>query len=409
MIRLLFCSFTIGFIFCHQIFLSRAFYQPPISLFQKRGDFLNLFSKTQSTNLHLLNTKGDHDLASDVDSDEGDEWENSVSLLGQSMIEFVDDPMNQNYHNLFSYVTSKKDLLWDQIKVEAEASLTPEPEAGPQIYQAILSQPSLLHALTQVISNELSTPSMPSTSLRNLFFEMLTPEDDWKIHMDVIAVAMRSASVGNAMMAVLFNTGLHALVCHRLSYRLWGKGRTGLSYYIQSTVSRKYSADIHPAAEIGAGIFLNVGAGVVIGETAVVGDDVSILQGVTLGGTGKERGDRHPKVGNQVILQDGSTVLGNIQIGDGAVITAKSIVTKTVPPLARVSGIPAKVKSFREKGPGTFSRDGLREPSEDEGDQKQHLRYKYLQLMQTHPEQSNTNDKNKDGESYKDQDQSGLI
>lgn len=240
----------------------------------------------------------------------------------------------------------------------AQSALAPEPEAGPQIYQAILSQPSLLHALTKVICNDVETPSMPATALRNLFFQMLTSEDDWNIHADVMAVTMRSSSVGNAMMAVLFNTGLHALVCHRLSHRLWLQGRTGLAYYIQSTVSSKYSADIHPASKIGGGIYLNAGAGVVIGETAVIGDDVSILQGVTLGGTGKERGDRHPKVGNRVILQDGSTVLGNIKVGDGSIITSKSIVTKPVPPLAIVSGIPAKIKSYREEVTKPLESDG---------------------------------------------------
>jgi serine O-acetyltransferase len=112
-------------------------------------------------------------------------------------------------------------------------------------------------------------------------------------------------------------------------------------------VSRKYSSDIHPAAKFGCGIYLNAGsAGVVIGETAVVDHDVTILQGVTLGGTGKERGDRHPKVARGAILQQSCSVLGNIFIGEGAIITAKSIVTKAVPPLARVSGVPGKVKSF---------------------------------------------------------------
>uniref|UniRef100_A0A7S2PMX6 serine O-acetyltransferase n=1 Tax=Leptocylindrus danicus TaxID=163516 RepID=A0A7S2PMX6_9STRA len=159
---------------------------------------------------------------------------------------------------------------------------------------------------------------------------------------------MRSPSVGDALTAILFNRGLHALVCHRVSHRLWKADRTGLAKYLQSTVSRIYQADIHPAATFGSGIYMNCGSGIVIGETAVVGDDVSILQSVTLGGTGKERGDRHPKVGRGVILQDGATVLGNIKVGDGAVITAKSIVTKEVPPLARVSGVPAKVRSYRE-------------------------------------------------------------
>ena len=123
---------------------------------------------------------------------------------------------------------------------------------------------------------------------------------------------------------------------------------------MQSTVSSRYAADIHPAAEMEGGVYLSVGGGVVIGETARVGRDVTILQGVTLGGTGKEVGDRHPKVEDGVILHCGATVLGNLRVGKGAVVTAKSIVTKEVPDLARVSGIPATVRSYRELGDDSF-------------------------------------------------------
>mmetsp|Transcript_1606 Transcript_1606/g.3953 ORF Transcript_1606/g.3953 Transcript_1606/m.3953 type:complete len:240 (+) Transcript_1606:2-721(+) len=187
-----------------------------------------------------------------------------------------------------------------------------------------------------------------------------------------MAVAMRSPSVGNAMTATLFHKGFHALVCYRVGHRLWLTGRTGLAYYMQSTVSRKYSADIHPAADMAGGIYLSTGGGVVIGETAVVGKDCSILQGVTLGGTGKESGNRHPKVGNGVILQVGATVLGNIPVGDGAVVSAKSIVTKPVPALALVSGIPARIKSYRHLEQDVF----------EETDLERHLAFKYMEEWQ---------------------------
>jgi len=243
---------------------------------------------------------------------------------------------------------SSTDPLWKQIRLEAEKLLALEPQSGPQLYSLILSQPSLIEAVATIISNEIETELIPATSLCNLFLEQLTAEDRRSITLDIMAAALRSSSVGTAVNAVLFNRGLHALVCYRVGHRLWRAGRTGLAYYMQSTVSVKYSADIHPAARLGSGIYLNCGGGVVIGETVIMGDDVSILQGVTLGGTGKEAGDRHPKVGDGVILHDGATVLGNIKIGDGAVVTAKSIVTKPVPPLARVAGVPAKVTSYRE-------------------------------------------------------------
>ena len=169
------------------------------------------------------------------------------------------------------------------------------------------------------------------------------------------------------MLAILFHTGLHALVCYRVGHRLWQADRTGLAKYLQSTVSGHYSADIHPACSMGQGIYLCTAAGVVIGETATVGNDVSILHGVTLGGTGKELGDRHPKVQHGVILKDCATVLGNIPVGTGAVVMAKAIVNKPVPPLAIMSGVPAKVVKNR-----TLSREAFRD------DLEEHLAFKYL-------------------------------
>jgi len=271
----------------------------------------------------------------------------------------------------------KIDPLWEQVKIEAEYALKSEPMAGPQIYQGILSQPTLLVACTNIIANEIATELIPATSLRNLFLQELTFEDERSMALDIMGAALRSPSVDSALGAVLFNKGFHALVCHRVAHRLWNAGRRGLAMFMQSTVSSKYAADIHPAATIGAGVYLNAGAGVVIGETAVVGDDVSILQGVTLGGTGKERGDRHPKVGKGVILHDSATVLGNIKVGDGSVVTAKSIVTKPVPPLARVSGVPAKVVGYVANATKVLSEEG--------NDQdvfkrlEENLRYNYLQ------------------------------
>jgi len=241
------------------------------------------------------------------------------------------------------------DPLWSQIRLEAQHALSLEPDAGPQLYQHVLRQPSLMDALASIISHEIETELMPATALQSLILDQLRLSDDKNIHLDLVASVNRNPSNSNALNALLFHQGMHALVCYRVAHRLWLSGRTSLAYYMQSTVSSKFSADIHPAAEIEGGIYLNVGGGVVIGETARVGCDVTILQGVTLGGTGKEVGDRHPKVESGVILHSGATVLGNLNIGKGAVVTSKSIVTKEVPPLARVSGVPATVKSYRAK------------------------------------------------------------
>lgn len=260
------------------------------------------------------------------------------------------------------------DPFWEQVKMEAKSVLEIEPEAGPQIYQGILSQSSLLEAICTIICHRIETELIPAPAIKNLFLENLSAEDEGCIRLDLEAVATRSPSVESAMHAILFHNGFQALVCYRLGSRLWRAGRTALAYYMQSKVSRIYSADIHPACTMGSSIYLRTGAGVVIGETAVVGNDTSLSEGVTLGGTGKERGDRHPKIGKGVIIQDGGTILGNIPVGDGAVVTAKSIVTKPVPPLAIVSGVPAKITGYRELNKDAFN-----------DDIQEHLVAKYLE------------------------------
>jgi serine O-acetyltransferase len=303
-----------------------------------------------------------------VDVDEDDLWE--VCLSGQLYISPIIWESNPEWKDFVLELKESdpdSDPLWEQVKLEALAALGPEPEAGPQLYQGILSQPSLVEAIVTIIAHEIETELIKATELRNLFLQMLTEEDEEFIRSDVIAAATRSPSIGSAFTAVLFHVGLHALVCYRVGHRLWQADRKGLAFYLQSTVSRRYSADIHPACRMGSGAYLCCSAGVVIGETAVTGNDVSILHGVTLGGSGKERGDRHPKVGNGVIFQDGATVLGNISVGDGSLITAKSIVTKPVPPLAIMSGVPAKVIKYRSLDIEDF-RDDL----------DQHLAFKYL-------------------------------
>jgi len=259
------------------------------------------------------------------------------------------------------------DPLWEQIKMEAMTSLQTNPEAGPLLYTSILSQPSLIVAIVSSISNEIATELISAVALKNLFLDCLTKDDTKSIAYDLVAASTRSSSLENAMTTVMFHQGFHALVCYRLGHRLWQAGRTGLAYYMQSTVSRKYSADIHPAAKMGTGIHLRATAGVVIGETAVVGNDVSILEGVTLGGTGKETGDRHPKIRNGVTIYHGASILGNIVVGEGAVIRARSIVTKPVPDLAIMSGVPARIQSYRELTSEEFN-----------SDLQEHLADKYL-------------------------------
>jgi serine O-acetyltransferase len=288
-----------------------------------------------------------------------------VSLTGKDVAEAVSSPSTSS--------NSWFDPFWEQIKLEAAVALQREPEAGPKLYQCILLQPGLLEAVASVIANEIETELFPANALKSLFLEQLTMEDQASVRLDLQAAASRCPCVdATAMDALLFHNGFHAMVCYRVGHRLWNVNRTALAYYLQSAVSRKYGADIHPSSVLGMGTYLNVGGGVVIGETAVVGNDACILEGVTLGGTGKEAGDRHPKVGNGVVIQDGGTVLGNIRVGDGALIMAKSIVTKSVPPLGIVSGVPARIQGYRELTEDEF-----------DDDLQRHLVRKYLESWRT--------------------------
>jgi len=207
--------------------------------------------------------------------------------------------------NISSTINVYFDPLWEQVRMEAQHALKNEIMAGPQLYQGILSQPSLLSAVCSIIANEIATELMPATAIKTLMLSQLSlnkgdrnekggayalkTKEEYCIQLDAMASATRSTSIGNALSAVLFCKGLHALVCYRVAHRLWNSGRIALAKYMQSTVSRKYAVDIHPAAKIGAGVFLGIGTGIVIGETATVGDDVTIMQGVTLGGTGLYR------------------------------------------------------------------------------------------------------------------------
>ena len=296
---------------------------------------------------------------------------------------YVDEP----YRKLRLLRRRLPDPLWAQIRLEAQNILDTEPDAGPQLYEHVLRQPSLVDALASVIAHEIGTELMPATALLALILDQLQLSDDINLHLDLIASTNRDPSKeSTALNALLFHQGLHALVCYRVAHRLWQAGRTGLAYYMQSTVSSRYSADIHPAAEIDGGLYLNVGGGVVIGETARVGKDCTILQGVTLGGTGKEVGNRHPKISDGVILHCGACVLGNINVGRGAIITAKSIVTKEVPELARVSGVPASVKSYRELRKDLFSQASSGDDDDEDCDLDCQMKKKYESYLESFQE-----------------------
>jgi serine O-acetyltransferase len=181
--------------------------------------------------------------------------------------------------------------------------------------------------------------------VREIFQEAFAadPEIGAAVRADLSAVFERDPACHSYVQAFLFFKGFHALQCFRIAHWLWAHGRQPMALYFQNRMSDLFAVDIHPAARIGRGIMMDHATGVVIGETAVVGDDVSMLHGVTLGGTGKETGDRHPKIGRGVLLSVGAKVLGNIEVGEYSRVGAGSVVLKSVPPHCTVAGVPARV------------------------------------------------------------------
>jgi serine O-acetyltransferase len=237
------------------------------------------------------------------------------------------------------------DPLWSRLKADAETIMTKEPTLSSFVLSTVLHQPGLEAAVIHRISERLDHPDLPAALIRQTF--MRTLQDDATlastIRADILAVLDRDPVATRVIDPVLYFKGFHAVETHRLAHYLWTHGRQDLALYLQSRSSVVFQTDIHPAARIGKGLFLDHATGLVVGSTAVVEDDVSILQDVTLGGTGKELGDRHPKIRRGVLIGAGAKILGNIEVGHCARIAAGSVVLHAVPPKTTVAGVPAKV------------------------------------------------------------------
>jgi serine O-acetyltransferase len=235
--------------------------------------------------------------------------------------------------------------VWAALRNEAAAAAKKESALASVLAATILNHESLGDALSYQLARKLGDQELRAMTLRDIFEEAfeahpeLVPiaEDDLK------AVFERDPACKGYLQPFLFFKGFQALQTQRVAHWLWGKGRETLAFYLQSRMSELFQVDIHPAARIGRGVFVDHGTGIVIGETAVVGDEVSMLHAVTLGGTGAERGDRHPKIGRGVLLAAGAKVLGNIEIGDYAKIAAGSVVLKPVPKGCTAAGVPARL------------------------------------------------------------------
>ncbi len=238
-------------------------------------------------------------------------------------------------------------LLWNIIRYESTGCLSEDIRTSALLANSILSQCSMEEAVIDNLSNQLDTPFFPSTQLRSLFNDVLSSNRTiaTALAMDLVATALHEDSLPSLMSVLLFHKGFHALAAYRVANALQAHGRHGLARHFQSIISRVFAADIHPSCYVGPGCYFASGCDVVIGETASIGRNCVFMHGITLGGNGKESGDRHPKVGNHVFVGAHSTLLGNIRIEDGSIINPCSVVTKPVPINSRVGGVPARVIS----------------------------------------------------------------
>ncbi len=235
--------------------------------------------------------------------------------------------------------------VWTALRREAEAAAREEPTLGSLLNAVILSHDGLIEALSYQMARKLGDQELRAMSAREICEEAFYADPGLMaaVEADLRAVRERDPACKGYLQPFLFFKGFQALQTHRVAHWLWKRSRQTLAFHLQSRVSELYQIDIHPAAKLGSGLFLDHGTGIVIGETASVGDDVSMLHAVTLGGTGAERGDRHPKIGRGVLLGAGAKVLGNITVGDYAKIASGSVVLKPVPAGCTAAGVPARL------------------------------------------------------------------
>ncbi len=235
--------------------------------------------------------------------------------------------------------------LWDAMRYEAQIKAQHEPILGSYFHATILNHRSFRSALSFRIASRIDTPMLPTMMIRDVIEEAFddAPHILTAAEIDILATYTRDPACDDVSTPFLYFKGFHALQAHRVAHWLWHKDRRALAQFFQNQISVTLAVDIHPAARIGSGIMLDHATGIVIGETAVVEDDVSILHSVTLGGSGKVSGDRHPKIRRGVLLAAGCKVIGNIEVGEGAKVGAGSVVLHDVPAHVTVAGVPAQI------------------------------------------------------------------
>lgn len=237
------------------------------------------------------------------------------------------------------------DPIWSEIRREAANAMTAEPALGSFIYATLLSHDRLEDAICHRLAQRLDHSEVEAVLINQTFQSVLDGHQELGsiFRADLAAVFDRDPACNRYIEPLLYFKGFHALATHRFAHALWEEGRRDFALFLQSQASRTFGVDIHPAARFGQGIMIDHATGIVVGETAVVGNNCSFLHAVTLGGSGKETGDRHPKIGEGVLIGAGAKVLGNITVGDGSRVAAGSVVLSPVPPHVTVAGVPAKI------------------------------------------------------------------
>lgn len=261
-----------------------------------------------------------------------------------------------NLHSRFSQVIADADQpelatvrgpgdLWPLMRAEAQSKATEEPILGSYFHATILNHANFGDALSFRLASKLDNPMLPTMLIRDVIGEAMANDETLlsSAEIDVLAIYTRDPACDDLSTPFLFYKGFHALQAHRVAHWLWSQGRKTLAQFFQNQISVTLGVDIHPAAKIGSGIMFDHATGIVIGETAVVEDDVSMLHSVTLGGTGKTSGDRHPKIRKGVLLSSGCKIIGNIEVGTNSKVGAGSVVLEDVPANVTVAGVPAKI------------------------------------------------------------------
>ena len=240
------------------------------------------------------------------------------------------------------------DRIWPTVVAEASHDAAQEPTLAGFLHEAVLRHHSLMSALGSLLAHKLSNPTMSPVTLVDLAHEAFAgdPYIEESVVADLQAIISRDPATRGYSQPLLYFKGFHAVQSFRIAHHFWVTDRQALALFLQSRISEVFAVDIHPGARIGRGVMFDHATSVVIGETAVIEDDFSMLHEVTLGGTGKVGGDRHPKIGRGVMIGAGAKVLGNIRVGEGAKIGAGSVVLEDVPPHSTVAGVPAKLIAF---------------------------------------------------------------